>query len=120
MAEWKIGVLFSIECFRFLDCVADKHECENFPGLIMFSDDFMLFDSKKSTAMKEQNVAQTIAHEITHMWFGDLVTCRWWDNLWLNEGFARYFQYFGVALVGEFSFVYSEIRLSIPVSIDFY
>lgn len=34
-----------------------------------------------------------ISHELVHMWFGDLVTCEWWDYTWLNEGFAEYFEY---------------------------
>lgn len=49
--------------------------------------------------MAQQRVASVVAHEQAHMWFGDLVTCDWWQYTWLNEGFARYFQYFATALV---------------------
>lgn len=49
--------------------------------------------------MAQQRVAAVVAHEQAHMWFGDLVTCEWWKYTWLNEGFARYFQYFVTALV---------------------
>jgi aminopeptidase N len=46
-----------------------------------------------------QQIATTISHEIAHMWFGNLLTCQWWAHIWLNEGFARYFTYFGTNMV---------------------
>ncbi|MFC6021890.1 aminopeptidase N [Plantactinospora solaniradicis] len=59
------------------------------PGLVTFRDEF-LHRSAVTDAEREQR-ANTIAHEMAHMWFGDLVTLRWWDDLWLNESFAEYF-----------------------------
>ncbi|MEE6310898.1 aminopeptidase N [Plantactinospora veratri] len=66
------------------------------PGLVTFRDEF-LPRSAVTDAEREQR-ANVIAHEMSHMWFGDLVTLRWWDDLWLNESFA---EYFGTRLTAE-------------------
>lgn len=68
-------------------------------GLLTYRETALLYDESESTSMAQQRVATVIAHEQAHMWFGDLVTCDWWSMTWLNEGFARYFQYFGTAMV---------------------
>ncbi len=57
-------------------------------GAVTFLEDYV-FRSKATRARYERR-AETVLHELAHMWFGDLVTMRWWDDLWLNESFATY------------------------------
>ncbi|MBI2022577.1 hypothetical protein HYS97_01875, partial [Candidatus Daviesbacteria bacterium] len=65
-------------------------------GAVTYRETALLIDEANSSAVNRQRVAVVIAHELAHMWFGDLVTMEWWTHLWLNEGFASYIEYLAV------------------------
>lgn len=71
------------------------------PGCVVFAEE-MLFHSAPTEAERAGR-AMVVAHEMAHMWFGDLVTLRWWDDIWLNESFAEYLGYRVAAEATRFS-----------------
>ncbi len=79
--------------WKKLDLIAipdfDAGAMEN-PGAVTFLESLLLVDEKTASLRSRQAMASVMAHELAHMWFGDLVTMKWWDDLWLNEAFATW------------------------------
>lgn len=80
-------------------------------GLITFREAALLYQDKVSTINDKRNIALVMAHELAHQWFGNLVTPAWWDDLWLKEGFATYFEYIGVNSVASDWYILDEFPL---------
>lgn len=68
-------------------------------GLITYREIALLADPKTTTVASKQYIATVVSHELSHQWFGNLVTMKWWNNLWLNESFATLMEYIAVDVI---------------------
>lgn len=80
-------------------------------GLITLRESVLLYDKNNTDIEDQKTIAEVLAHELTHQWLGNLVTPGWWNDLWLKEGFATFFQYLAVNEV-EPSWVFTQEFLS--------
>jgi aminopeptidase N len=65
-------------------------------GLITYRESALVLDAASNSQAGRERISVVVAHELAHMWFGDLVTMKWWDDLWLNESFANVMEYVAV------------------------
>jgi aminopeptidase N len=80
-------------------------------GCITFRDVLLLIDEKHGSVDMKKTIAEVIAHEMAHQWFGDLVTMKWWNGLWLNESFADFISHWCISKSNYTKAKYSDIWL---------
>ncbi|MDG3142332.1 M1 family metallopeptidase [Streptococcus suis] len=80
-------------------------------GLVTYREVYLLVDDN-STVSSRQDVALVVAHELAHQWFGNLVTMKWWDDLWLNESFANMMEYVAIDAIEPSWHIFEDFQTS--------
>ncbi|KAK6089369.1 hypothetical protein P3W45_001615 [Vairimorpha bombi] len=70
-------------------------------GLVTFRKTSLLYEKETTSIRSKKRIAETVCHELAHMWFGNLVTMIWWNDLWLNEGFATWASYLAMSKISK-------------------
>ncbi|KAM3967233.1 membrane alanyl aminopeptidase-like [Aphomia sociella] len=94
-------------------------------GLVTYRELRLLYEEGETNFVDRLSIGTITAHELAHKWFGNLITCRWWDNVWINEGFASYFEYFAMdgvypstELEDQFIIMYLQSALSADSAVN--
>jgi aminopeptidase N len=103
---------------HFANCITDFIPIPDFLagalenwGLVTFSENAYYYDPVVDPYSQKERVAAITAHEVAHMNFGNLVTTKWWDDMWLNEGFASYLEYAGLKIIDK---NWATVRILFP------
>lgn len=88
-----LSISFLQYIFFLLYLFSSSHTHSLVTNKYIYRESALLFKEGISTSDEKQKITEIISHEYAHQWFGNLVTPSWWQYIWLNEGFARYFQY---------------------------
>ncbi|KAL5969481.1 Puromycin-sensitive aminopeptidase [Taenia solium] len=97
MENWGLVTYSEASCHQLVQCYVHVNFLFSAFSFVHVSrETALLIDPENSSMLSKQNVALTVAHELSHMWFGNLVTMSWWTDLWLKEGFATWAEYLAV------------------------